>query len=87
MVVAAALTLIPMPYGGIRIIQALWLTIGFDNIAVAALFHGLALGGFAYLVVWWSRRRDWSLDGNFVAIALFGAYVIAYFAVGIPMVA
>ena len=84
---AAALTFVPMPDGGVRIIQVVWLVVGFDNLAVAALAHGLVLGGIAYLVVWWSKRRHWTVDGAFVAVMLFAGYVAAYFAVGFPIVA
>jgi len=65
----------------------LWFIAAFDHVVLAAALHAVVVGAGAYLVFWIFRRRGWPMVGNVAAVVLFLAYLYAYFAVGIPMVA
>ena len=75
-----------MPAGGIRILQFLWIGLASDRILLAAVLHGLAIGALSLLVFWLFQRKGHPDTGNSVVALLFVVYLIAYFAIGIPMV-
>jgi hypothetical protein len=84
---AAAITFVPTPRGGIRIIQALLLIVSGDSVIIAALVHAAIAGALSYAIFRGLSRRGATVAPNIVPLTLFIAYVVVYFSVGLPMVA
>ena len=84
--IAASVTFLRSPHGGLRILQILWLGLSHDNMLVAALIHGIVIGALTYVIMWPFLRRRSVISANLFAVAFLCVYLIAYFSIGIPMV-
>jgi hypothetical protein len=86
-VTAALLSLVPPERGGIRILQAIWLAIARDNVLLAAVIHAGVIGGLSFAIFFVARRVGNPIVGNIVCAVFLLAYTIAFFNLGVPMVA
>jgi hypothetical protein len=84
--VAAIAATLDRPRDGIRVVDAVLMTVTGDRVAVAVLLHALAVSGLAYALFRLISLRFGILTSGSSTIVVVAAYLYLYLTWGVPMV-